>query len=138
VARASPDNSDLRFCGGESGTGNVIEDWSMSSLKRGECVVAPSEGLPTHRQDAVMATKPRPKLRPVGQVISCLTWDFAVPAGWCSGYFKVSGTGAPIRSKASRWALVGSASIGMVAWVPAKRTWLRVKVARCSRRPRKL
>jgi hypothetical protein len=60
VARASPDNSDLRFCGGESGTGNAIEDWSMSSLKRGECVVAPSEGLPTHCQDAVMmATKPR-------------------------------------------------------------------------------
>ncbi len=60
MARASPDNSDLRFCGGESGTGNAIEDWSMSSLKRGECVVAPSEGLPTHCQDAVMmATKPR-------------------------------------------------------------------------------
>ena len=41
-------------------------------------------------------------------------------------------------SKASRWALVGSASTGTVARVPANRTWLRVKVARCSSRPRKL
>src|ERR1700683_236927 len=30
-------------------------------------------------------------------------------AGGCSGYFKVSGIGAPMRSKASRWVLVGSA-----------------------------
>ena len=27
-------------------TGNVIEDWAMSRLKRGECVVAPPEGPP--------------------------------------------------------------------------------------------
>src|SRR5262249_59827735 len=46
--------------------------------------------------------------------------------------------GAPMRSKASRWVLVGSASIGMVWLVPAKRIWLRVKVARWSRSPRKL
>ena len=35
-------------------------------------------------------------------------------------------------SKACRWALVGSASIAMVTSVPVYRTWLRVKVARCS------
>jgi hypothetical protein len=42
-----------------------------------------------------------------------------VAAGVRSGYFKVSGIGAPMSSKASRWALVGSASMGMVAVVPA-------------------
>ena len=36
-----------------------------------------------------------------------------------SGYFNISGIGTPIRRKASRWALVGSASIGIVARVPA-------------------
>ena len=41
-------------------------------------------------------------------------------------------------SKACRWMLVGSVSIGMVTWVPVYRTWLRVKVARWSSRPRKL
>jgi DNA-binding MarR family transcriptional regulator len=81
---------------------------------------------------------PNPKLRPVGQVMWRLTWGFAALAGLRSGYFKVSGTGTPMSSKASRCALVGSASIGMVAWVPAKRTWLRVRVARCSSRLRKL
>ena len=80
----------------------------------------------------------RPKLRPVRQVIWGLTWGFAALAGSCSGYFMVSGIGTPMSSKASRWVLVGSASIGMATWVPAKRTWLRVKVARCSSRPRKL
>ena len=67
-----------------------------------------------------------------------LTWDFTGLAGWRSGYFKVSGIGAPMSSKACRWVLVGSASIAMVTWVPVYRTWLRVSVARCSIRPRKL
>jgi hypothetical protein len=71
-----------------------------------------------------------PKLRPVGRVISGLAWCLPSGAGWRSGYVKVSGMGMPIRSKAWRWALVGSVSIGMAAWVPANRTWLRVKVAR--------
>ena len=65
-------------------------------------------------------------------MIPGLTWCFAGLAWWCSGYFKVSGIGAPRRRKASRWVLVGSVSIGTVAWAPANRTWLRVKVARCS------
>ena len=34
--------------------------------------------------------------------------------------------------------LVGSVSIGTVAWVPVNRTWLRVRVARWSSRSRKL
>ena len=80
----------------------------------------------------------KPKLRLVRSVVSRLAWCFTRAAGWRSDYFRVSGIGAPIRSKASRWALVGSASMGTVALVPAKRTWLRVRVARCSRRPRKL
>ena len=67
-----------------------------------------------------------------------LTWCFSGLAGWCSGYFKVSGIAAPRRLKASRWALVGSVSIGTVSSVPANRTWLRVRVARWSSRPRKL
>ena len=67
-----------------------------------------------------------------------LTWCFAGSAGWRSGYFKVSGIGVPMSSKACRWVLVGSASIAMVTWVPVYRTWLRVSVARWSSRPRKL
>ena len=58
-------------------------------------------------------------------------------AGWRSGYFKESGIAAPRSSKACRWMLVGSASIGMVIWVPVYRTWLRVKVARWSSRLKK-
>ena len=46
VARASPDNSDLPLLRRGVRHRNAVEDWSMSSLKRGECVVAPSEGLP--------------------------------------------------------------------------------------------
>ena len=64
------------------------------------------------------ANVPKPKLRPVRQAISGLSWAFTVVAGWCSGYFKVRGIAAPMSSKACRWALVGSASIGMVTWVP--------------------
>jgi hypothetical protein len=60
------------------------------------------------------------------------------PGGVLATYFKVSGIAAPMSSKACRWALVGSASIAMVTWVPVYRTWLRVSVARCSSRPRKL
>ena len=58
--------------------------------------------------------------------------------GFCSVYFKVSGIGMPMRSNASRWVLVGSVSMGTVVVAPAKRTSLRVRVARCSSRPRKL
>ena len=79
-----------------------------------------------------------PKLRLVRQAILGLTWCFAALAGWCSGYVKVRGIVVPRRLKASRWALVGSVSIGMVTWVPVYRTWLRVRVARCCSRPRKL
>jgi len=79
-----------------------------------------------------------PKLRPIRQAILGLTWDFTAADGWRSGYFKVSGIGVPMSSKACRWALVGSASIAMVTSVPVYRTWLRVSVARCSSRPRKL
>jgi hypothetical protein len=67
-----------------------------------------------------------------------LIWGFAALAGSRSGYFKMSGIGKPMSSKACRWVLVGSASIGTVVRVPAKRTWLRVRVARCSSRLRKL
>jgi len=42
----------------------------------------------------------------------------------------------PMSSKACRWVLVASVSVGMVTWVPVYRTWLRVKVARRSGRPR--
>jgi predicted ATPase len=79
-----------------------------------------------------------PKLRLVRQSILILTWYFAGLGGWCFVYFKMSGIGTSRSSKASRCALVGSASMGTVAGVPAKRTWLRVRVARWSIRPRKL
>jgi len=70
------------------------------------------------RQGYGHATRPKPKLRPIRQAISGLTWDFTAVAGWRSGYFKVNGIGAPMSSKACRWALVGSASIAMVTSVP--------------------
>jgi hypothetical protein len=80
----------------------------------------------------------KPKLRPVGYGFPDLTCGFAARAAGCSGYFKVSGMGAPMRWNASRWVLVGSASMGRAAGAPAKRTWLRVRVPRWARRPRKL
>jgi hypothetical protein len=54
----------------------------------------------------VIKTVSSPKLRRAGWVIPALTWSLVVAGGWRSGYFKVSGIGAPIRSKASRWWLV--------------------------------
>ena len=72
----------------------------------------------------------KPKLQPIRQPISCLTWAYAGLAGWHSGYVKVSGIAVPRRVKASPWVLVGSVSMGMVTWVPVYRTWLRVRVAR--------
>jgi len=51
-----------------------------------------------------------------------LTWYFAGLACERSGYFKLSGIVAPRRRKASRWMLVGSVSIGTVAWAPVNRT----------------
>ena len=77
-------------------------------------------------------------LRPIRSAILGLTWAFTGLVGWRSGYVKVSGIAVPRRVKASRWVLVGSVSIAMVTWVPVYRTWLRVRVARCSSRPRKL
>jgi hypothetical protein len=71
----------------------------------------------------VIKTVSSPKLRRAGWVIPALTWSLVVAGGWRSGYFKVSGIGAPIRSKASRWWLVGSARTGPVVVVAsAKRT----------------
>ena len=80
----------------------------------------------------------KPKLRLIRHAVPALAWCFAVLAGFCCGYFKVSGIGAPRRSKACRWAGVGSASMGTVRLVPVNRTWLRVRVARWASRPRKL
>jgi hypothetical protein len=42
-------------------------------------------------------------------------------------YVKVSGMVAPRRLKASRWAAVGSVSIGTVTWLPVNRTWLATR-----------
>jgi hypothetical protein len=92
-----------------------------------------------HRSTVSMAAaRPRPKLRPVRQAISGLNWCFAGSAGRCSGYFKGERDRSAEEVKAWRWVLVGSVSIGTVTWVPVNRTWLRVRVARCSSRPRKL
>ncbi len=107
-------------------------DRIAQALRRRQC------GLLGRRVVLPPAASVKPKLRLVRQAIWGLTWCFSGLAGWRSGYFKVSGMAVPMRVKASRWALVGSVSIAMVTWVPVYRTWLRVKVARCSSRPRKL
>jgi hypothetical protein len=104
-----------------------------SRISRVSAVSSP--GPPGRR---VCRAVPSPKLRPVRQVIPGLTCGFSGLAGWCCGYFKLSGIETPMSSKAWRCALVGSASIGMATGVPVKLTWLRVKVARWSSRPRKV
>jgi hypothetical protein len=43
----------------------------------------------------------------------------------CPGYFNISGSGTPMRSKAWRWVLAGCVSVGTVALAPARRTGLR-------------
>ncbi len=83
-------------------------------------------------------TLSKPKLRLFGLRFRALSLAFAVGAGGCSDYLRVSGIGTPISSKACRWAGVGSVSMGMVAVVPLKRTSLWVSVARWSSRPPKL
>ena len=60
-------------------------------------------------------------------------------AWFCSGYFKVSGMGAPIRSKAWRWVLVGSARMGTVVLALAERQRLGEEYDRfTATRPRAL
>jgi hypothetical protein len=69
-----------------------------------------------------------PKLRPVRPVR-----DFWLDLVFCRAgrevfwYVKVSGIVAPRRLKASRWAAVGSVSIGTVTWLPVNRTWLATR-----------
>ena len=63
-----------------------------------------------------------PKLRLAGVADPALVWDFAIVKVRRSGYLRARGMAAPMSWKASRWVLVGSARIGTVAVVPAKRT----------------
>ena len=68
-----------------------------------------------------------------------LACAFALSAAACPDYLRrVSGIAAPMSSKAWRCWLVGSVRTGTVAGVPAKRSSLRVRVARWASRPRKL
>src|SRR6476620_11337056 len=48
----------------------------------------------------------------------------------CFGYCRVRGMVAPRSWNARRWVSVGWASVGTVVSVPAKWTWLRVRVPR--------
>src|SRR6476619_2913216 len=48
----------------------------------------------------------------------------------CFGYCRVRGMVAPRSWNARRWVSVGWASVGTVLSVPAKWTWLRVRVPR--------
>src|SRR5258706_2906687 len=68
------------------------------------------------------ASLPKPKLRLAGVADPALVWDFAIVKVRRSGYLRARGMAAPMSWKASRWVLVGSARIGTVAVVPAKRT----------------
>ncbi len=104
--------------------------------------VSPHAGFPAVDLEKGCLDKTKllnPKLRGVWQPSAALACGFADARGGCPGYlFRVSGMGAPMRSKACRCSLVGSVSMGMIAGVPAKRTWLRLRVARWASRPRKL
>src|SRR5690349_16533789 len=86
------------------------------------CAAVPS--LPDYHSPWHWMTQARdtaPLIRSYGLFGSCfrgLTWGFAGLGGRRSDYVKVSGIGAPIRVKASRWALVGSVSMSTVTWAP--------------------
>src|SRR5450759_5181777 len=68
-----------------------------------------------------------------------LSRGFTVLAVLCSGYFRVSGIGAPRSSKARRWVGVGMASRSDPdSLLPATRRWLRVRVAKWPSRAVKL
>jgi hypothetical protein len=68
-----------------------------------------------------------------------LACAFALGLTGVSGYLRrVSGMGAPMRSKASCWRLVGADRTGTVAGMPVKCSPLRVRVARWASRPVKL
>ena len=54
-----------------------------------------------------VTVRPSPKLRAVLRVKPLLSRGFTVLAVCCSGYFRVSGIGAPMSSKARRWVGVG-------------------------------
>ena len=122
------------------GLSSVLTYCDMTTSPDGELVPVGQRLAEIHDRygPGHLVSRSIPKLRLILWSIPCLTWCFAGSAGWHSGYFKVSGIGAPMSWKACRWALVGSVSISMVTWVPVYRTWLRVRVARCSSRPRKL
>jgi hypothetical protein len=77
--------------------------------------------LPAEETTVSLRLHPRPKLRPVGLGFPALNCGLVLRPGGCSGYFKASGMGMPMRSNASRWVLVGWASIGTVVRVSAKR-----------------
>jgi hypothetical protein len=70
--------------------------------------------------------------------VSGSAWCFAALAVLRSGYFKVSGTGTPIRSKAWRWAAVGSVSMGTSVPEPANRTLAAGQGGQVASRSRKL
>jgi hypothetical protein len=52
----------------------------------------------------------KPELRLVRDRILSVSWGFLLWPGVCPGYASASGIGAPMRSKASCWVLVASAS----------------------------
>ena len=82
---------------------------------------------------------PKPKLRVAWMPRPPLACAFAPILAAVSDYLgRVSGMAAPMRSKAWRCSLVGSARTGTVAGVPARRSSLRVRVPRWASSPRKL
>jgi len=101
---------------------------------------AARDGVPSgQRVEQVEGVVVIPKLRVVwipGLLLACA---FASSAGGCSDYLRrVSGMAARMSSKAWRCWLVGSVRTGTVAGVPAKRSSLRVRVARWASSPWKL
>src|SRR2546421_13114837 len=62
----------------------------------------------------------RPNLRDLGRMSSWLSWGFVFSMLLCFDYFRVSGMGWLIRSKARRWVGVGSVSVGTVISVSAE------------------
>jgi hypothetical protein len=94
----------------------------------------PDDARSSRRRGA--RSRARPKLRGLKMPGPPLACAFAPSLPAVSGYFfRVRGMAAPMRSNASFCRLVGPVRTGTAAGVPAKRSSLRVRVPRWSRRP---
>jgi hypothetical protein len=134
-----------------NGPGSEVNQWSFRTRhlrlgvigRRAACRGTVKIVLAKYRSSDVLISRPTQcgagvsrKFRRVGQGFPRWPGPLPLPPGGFDYYLKVCGIATPLRSKASRWVLVGSASMGTVAAAaPARPDIVAVKVARWSRSP---